>query len=168
MFAASTWIHANVYQQFLASCDATDIGIAAARSALRESWAKLARTKPFDHNKRFPDYEVYVCIDAGDWPRKISQMLSALSYKEPDNKGKNSVSDKTGSKVGGNNSTNQEESKEAEVKGFLPGDVLLSFQNAVARMRDQINRGDGVYDRRSLETEMNLKWETDKTGEEEE
>jgi len=49
-----------------------------------------ATTKPFNANTRFPEYEVFVCEDQGDWRTKFTQLRSALSFKDPGDIGKHS------------------------------------------------------------------------------
>lgn len=111
------------------------------RQQALETWGKMTCVCPFSKVHRFPGTgQLFVCGMIGDWPRKVQQLLTSLSYKSynKDEKAKT-----------------QTGSSEA-----LPdyNDAHMSFRNAITTMMDELYRMDAVFDRSTFEEKFRMAW----------
>lgn len=90
---------------------------------------------PYAADKRFPETGLYICAGKGDWARKIQQLRTSLSFKEP-------VKDAR-TPAGSTNDGN---------------DASLAFYNACTAIMSQVAQGDYVYSQKKFEEEFGLNW----------
>lgn len=154
LFADSEWISVRNLRAVLRHMDSIKFALETNRQAALEFFAGYRTDAPFSHVKRFPAYEGYVRLSEGDWPVKIRQMVTALQFKMPTER-KETVQVPTGRE---RQQPQQQQQPQDEPRDYIPNDVLLSFTTSIQSMRAQIGRGEGVYDRESLEHELKLEW----------
>lgn len=119
---------------FVNAAQSVNFSIQEQRSQVLQRLANLLHVYPVERDRRFNARGLYVCMVYGDWSRKFQQLRTALSYKDlaKDNKAKVPLSDIS--------------------------DALVSYQNALTSMMDQLVRMDGVFDREAFESQMGLAW----------
>lgn len=97
--------------------------------------------RPFARNRRFPDEEFLLCTLHADWPRKIQQLCSALSFKNRQEE----VRELPVRKEGNPNHASQDDAQQA-------------FWNATTSMHDELVRGIGIFSRHEFESTFGLRW----------
>jgi hypothetical protein len=110
---------------------------------------------PYGFETEFPERGTYVCDQLGDWPRKFTQVVEALSFKE------------TTSNPG--SETNQR--RKVTPSGSVPGSIEQAAPNewdynmaerafftGVEQMRAQLGRNDRVFGKRSFHSEFGLEF----------
>lgn len=166
------WLNVEELQGFIATAEMNSFTYVNARQSTIELWGKLSRKAPCTPDKRFGDWDCYVYIDDGDWPGKITQMLTSLNYKEASEQGQiNNQENDTGKtetngrkKTGnGPSSSTVEESQQKGEGNSLVGQnqhekALLGFFTAMRRMKDQLAKGDNVFEQETFEKKFEATW----------
>lgn len=117
------------------------------RSQMLEELGRLAQLDLYSATTRFPEHGEYVCCGMGDWDRKIQQLSLALSFKDQVDRGSGASSQST------------QAAAAAASTGSAGADSLVSFQNSLTAIGNQVVRRLGVYDRATFEATHNLTWQ---------
>lgn len=165
IFEAQEWISSEDMKSLLRAWDRTNIAIAQSRQQAIDFFGSIYKDAPFKHDKRFPRYGSYVAINQGDWPAKIKQAMSSLQFKELDQTraGKDKSESASRAQTGSGTAKSErhdlaEQKAETEPQASIPNDVILSFTNAIARMRAQLGTGDAVWSIKKFERDLSLEW----------
>lgn len=154
------WIKGRDLSNFRKLALQNGFSTVAGRRATLDAWSKLETSAPFDVDKQFPAYGTYICVDAGDWPDKVMQMVGALNYKEASEQGQLR---QEGQRENGNGKGKEPASPQAPEAASPLGQNVhdknqLAFFQALKRMADQQFRGDNAYSRHDFEVAYELTW----------
>lgn len=162
------WIDAEDLRDFMATAEMNSFAYVSGRNSTIQAWGKIKRKAPCSRDTRFDDWDCYVYIDDGDWPGKITQMLTALNYREASEQGQLSndknETGKIDTKAKGKMKTDTHDAESSEqASSAMVGQnehnkALLSFYTAIRRMKDQLAKGDNVHDRTSFEKHFDAIW----------
>lgn len=136
VYSVAPWVTMPALMSFIVAAQSVNFSIQEQRSQVLQRLANMMHMYPVERTRRFHAEGLFVCTIHGDWSRKFQQLRTALSYKDlaKDNKAKVPLSDIS--------------------------DAMVSFQNALTAMMDQMIRMDGVFDRDSFEAQMGIGWVT--------
>lgn len=156
------WVKKDDMKGFISQAQGTAFSTVAGRTALLAKWGSLRNGEPFSRVRQWPQDEVYININSGDWPSKIRQMASSLNYKQADEQGM--VKEETGAPPSGEGSRSPVRLQPEEPKKPLLGQdafnkALLGFEHAIEEMGKELGKGDGVCGRLGFEWEYELEWE---------
>jgi len=128
------WHKIEVLMDEINALRRVNFSIVEQRQQALERLNNLPSERVFEQDSRFK-FGSYVCEMWGDWPRKMQQLKSALSFKE----------------------------RQVEKKDALPDlssfqDAQMAFWNSTTNIIDQLVRLDGVFDREKFENYFSLEW----------
>jgi hypothetical protein len=123
------------------------------RQEMFDVWQKVRRLYVFDVGTRIPDYISYVPIDASNLPRAVTQMLSALSYKESTRHREPQNPPKVSARQG-----DIDHQQGTLVTFSSDDDAKLAYYNALSNIRAIFGNSTNVITRDSLERDYNLVW----------
>lgn len=161
-----TWVRKSLMAQLAQQLDSINFSLQTERVRGLTVWNGLNKTSGsniFGPNKRFPAGQLFICMEAGDWPNKASQLLSALAYKPPEN---TFISGNTGSKKQNwrRNDDDDRGDGDVDVNKLAPAErekyekALVSFYQAVGLIKRQLGNNDGVYGQKTFEAKYYLTW----------
>lgn len=159
------WIEVKALNDFIATAELNSFMYVSGRTATIEMWGKLPRVLKAGPTARFGDWDTWVCVSDGDWPGKIRTMLSSLNYKEASEQGR--VRDETDENQlegkapprGKNSDPEPHRPKDSTGTGqAMHEKAMLGFFTSLQRMRDQLAKGDNVYDQTAFEKTFNAVW----------
>jgi len=165
--AEEEWISMAKFREILSHMDAVKLAISQSRQQAIDYFSGIDKSAPFTVTDRFPQYGSYVRVQSGDWPAKISQLLTSLNFKELDQTraGKERVEQGTRAQmkmtktVASDIGAADPSVVADEPRDAVPNDVLLSFTSAIKNMRMQLGKREGVYNITKFERELNLGWD---------
>jgi len=158
------WINSTDLTNFLVLAQSNPFVYQNSRISTLDAWGKIPRKAPFGKDQKFPEWETYVYIDGGDWPDKISQLISALNYRSVTEQGElvdeRNTTQQTPQKDNGRNGSggNGKEPVAREGDGHSKvgqnemNKAELGYFTAIRRMMNQHYRGDDVYDKDTFES----------------
>jgi len=135
-----------------------------------EILAKLTTTRNLVSKiKQFPDDDVYVDLQSGDWPSKMEQVRTSLNYKPPENSfvGNNrsderhttSIQRNSKSKTDKDDHDNNDSSQITDLSERQKFEKSMkAYYTGLQSMEDQIGMGTGLFTRDEFESHYYLKW----------
>jgi len=136
-------------------CKTINFSVVTQREQARERLSDLRNVCPYSMTVRFPAGVTYICDAKGDWPRKFTQVLEALCFKE--------TTDNPGAAASGR--TNMLK----KMTGPNDGPVTpvewdynmaeRAYFTGLEQMSTQIGRNDSIFGRKSFEAMYGLDWE---------
>jgi len=149
------WFSTRTLNQTMREVRGIDFSVRTQREAAREMLTKMVPFENiFDQRIRFPVQGTYVCSVLGDWPKKLTQILEALNYKDEskDIKDNSNREATVGLGKGNDRNTTSAPSK------FDYNDALHAFWTGTQAVLDQIGSMSEVYSQRKFEATFNLRW----------
>lgn len=149
---------------------AVKFGLQQERIKGAEILSKLTTTRSLVSKvKQFPDDDVYVDLQSGDWPSKMEQVRTALNYKPPENSfiGNNrsderhttSIERNSKTSKGGDNHDNNDASQITDLSERQKFEKSMkAYFTGLQSMEDQIGMGTGLFSRDEFESHYYLKW----------
>jgi len=144
-FSCLDWCPIKDVMQAIRKCQAINFSVVEQRGEALTIINQIRRDAPFTMHVRFPEPTLYVCLSRGGWPRKLTQVMEALNFKET------TLTKKEESKMGvkGNDPRS----------GFYSGDdALHAFHQGLTNMVNEIATRDEVWGRVSTEARLGLTW----------
>lgn len=151
---------------------AVKFGLQQERIKGSEILSKLTTTRNLvSKTKQFPDDDVYVDLQSGDWPSKMEQVRTALNYKPPENSfiGNNRGDEKHTTSIVRNSKGKGKENDHENNDSTQITDIserqkfeksMKAFYTGLQSMEDQIGMGTGLFSRDEFESHYYLKWST--------
>jgi len=164
------WVSMENLEQLIMALEAINFSVQTGRTQGLEMVGKLTvTTNVVSKTRRFPDDVAFIHRDGKDWPRKFTQVITALNYKPPENA---FIAGNSSDKQAQNNNIARRPVATDDDKQFNLGPsereqfnkALVAFEQGLAEMRTQIGSFIGVYDRDTFEREFYLRWVEEKKG----
>jgi hypothetical protein len=147
------WYKTTDLGRVIRSIGGINFSIVTQRAQALQTFNEVVTDCPYAFDRQFPERGTYVCDQLGDWPRKITQVIEALSFKETTG---NPASD-TGKKK----PNFQPGGHAYEYPVATEWDYNMAeraFFTGIEQMRSQLGRNDRVFGRRSFEAEFGLEF----------
>jgi hypothetical protein len=158
------WVAVGELLEIVDQLNAVKYALQQERIKGTEILSKLNTTRTLvSKTKRFPDDDVYIDLQSGDWPSKFEQVRTALNYKPPEN-----------SFIGGNRSDEKHSSnierKRVEDKSGDSSQIqdiserqkfeksMKSYYTGLESMENQIGQGTGLFTQTHFEKHYYLVW----------
>lgn len=131
--------------------------------------SKLTTTRSlFNKDKRFPEDDIYIDLQSGDWPSKFEQVRTSLNYKPPENSfvGGNKADEKHQQphpKQQNHSTTNNFNNNDPSIMIDLSErekfeKALKAYYTGLQSMENQIGQGTGLFDTEHFEKHQYLTW----------
>jgi len=122
------------FRKALNSTARHSFAVQASRDQAMAAWNAMVMSDDlFTRSKRFPETANYINLNQGEWPRRISQLITSLEFKDI-----------------------QVAGVDQDTAGY--GKSHVAYNSALAEMRTAIGLGEGVHNRLSFEQTYSLQW----------
>lgn len=165
LWAGQHWVSVKDMGVFLTAAAEQSFSTVEGRNQLMSALGKTYKNAPFDHDIRFPEWGTFIRINDGNWPAKLKQIHSALSYKQASEQGQIKSQDTSRASArlsGGSVRVGPHGTEEEEEGGIGQNEfnkALVAYEFGIQHIRDQLGTGAQCFNRKSLEEYLRLTWE---------